>query len=80
VSFLVSMVKENKEGFTSRDIERATKARTFYHIVGGLTLQNFKSIIRMNTFKNCPVTVTDADLAEKIFGPDLGTLKGKSTR
>jgi hypothetical protein len=34
----------------------------------------------MNTFKNCPVTVADVDLAEKIFGPDLGTIKGKSTR
>jgi hypothetical protein len=73
-------MKENREGHTHREFDRATKARTFYHVVGGPTIQNFKAIIRMNTFKNCPVTVADVDLAEKIFGPDLGTIKGKSTR
>ena len=29
---------------------------------------------------NCPVTNEDVDNAEKIFGPDIGTRKGKKTR
>ena len=30
--------------------------------------------------KNCPVTQEDVDVAQKIFGPAISTLKGKSTR
>jgi hypothetical protein len=44
-----------------------------------LTLQNFETNIHQGIFKNCPVSVADVDVAEKIFGPDLGSLKGKST-
>jgi hypothetical protein len=40
-------------------------------------LQNF---ICQNLAKDCPVTVTDVNNAEKIFGPDVGALKGKSNR
>ena len=30
--------------------------------------------------RNCPVTVNDVNNAEKIFGPDVGALKGRTTR
>ena len=34
----------------------------------------------MNGIKNCPVTVADITLAEKIFGKDIASLKGKLKR
>ena len=34
----------------------------------------------MNAIKNNPVTIEDVKIAEKVFGPDVATLKGKSTR
>ena len=34
----------------------------------------------MNGIRNCPVTLEDIAIAEKIFGQDVGSLKGKSTR
>ena len=34
----------------------------------------------MNAIGNNPVTTKDIVIAEKIFGPDVGNLKGKSTR
>jgi hypothetical protein len=37
------------------------------------------AIIQMNAIKNNPVTKEDVNIAEKIFGPDVATLKGKTT-
>jgi hypothetical protein len=34
----------------------------------------------MNAIRNCPVMAEDVNIAEKIFGPDMSSLKGKSTR
>ena len=38
-----------------------------------------KSMLRMNVIKNWPVTSDHVDIAEKIFGIDVATLKGKTT-
>jgi hypothetical protein len=43
-------------------------------------MNNFKSLLRMNVIQNCPVTVEDVNISEKIFGPDISSFKGKSTR
>ncbi|MGC9293591.1 MAG: hypothetical protein ACP5EP_12880, partial [Acidobacteriaceae bacterium] len=79
-SFLVTTLMENRKGYTQRQFEDAKRARKLYHIVGCPTIENFKNILRQNIIQNCPVTPADVDLAEKIFGPDIGTLKGKTTR
>jgi hypothetical protein len=76
----LTTVTENKSGYTQRQFERAKEARRLYHIVGTPTLENFKSLLRMNVIKNCPVTTEDVNIAEKIFGKDILSLKGKSTR
>jgi hypothetical protein len=34
----------------------------------------------MNAIKNCPVTKEDVNNAKKIFGADMSSLRGKSTR
>ena len=79
-SHVVSSVKENKLGYNKKQLERAKLARDLYHAMGCPTVENFKHILRQKIIKNCPVTTDDANLAEKIYGPDVGTLKGKSTR
>ena len=43
-------------------------------------MADLKAAIAMNAISDLPVRTVDIDLAEKIFGPDIGHLKGKSTR
>ncbi len=77
---MITTVKENKMGYTQRQFENAKRARRLYHIVGCPTIENFKHILRQNIIKNCPVTPEDVNIAEKIFGGDIGAMKGKTTR
>ena len=37
-------------------------------------------MLRMNLIKNSKITTADINLAEKAFGPDVGEIKGKTTR
>ncbi|MGC8551172.1 MAG: hypothetical protein ACP5M4_15955 [Acidobacteriaceae bacterium] len=79
-SFLISSVEENRKGYTQRQFDDVKPTRQFYHIMGCPTIENLKHLLRANIIQNCPVTPANVDLAEKIFGPDIGTLKGKTTR
>ncbi len=73
-------MSENLKGFTNKQIELADEARRIYHLVGTPSLENFKGIIKGNMIKNLPITIDDVMRAEKIYGPDIFALKGKSTR
>jgi hypothetical protein len=79
-SHLINTVKENRVGYTQRQFEQAKRAQELYHIVGTPTIESFKALIKMNAIKNCPVTAEDVNNAKKIFGTDMSSLRGKSTR
>jgi hypothetical protein len=71
---------ENRKNYTERQYERAKRARDFYHSVGTPMLGKFKALLRSNMVSDCPITYEDVCIAEKIFGPSVAKLKGKSTR
>jgi hypothetical protein len=79
-SHLLNTVKENRAGYTQRHFEQAKRAQELYHIVGTSTIQLFKTLIKMNAIKNCPVTTEDINNAKKIFGVDMSSLRGKPAR
>ena len=56
------------------------KARSLYHELGAPTLDNFKGFVKMGGVQNCPIRIEDINIAQNIIGPDMATLKGKSTR
>ena len=77
---LLETVEDNKQHYTQRQIDKAKVARALYHSLGTPTVKDYKAIIRMNAIKNCPVTMEDIDLAESIYGKDIGNIKGKTVR
>ena len=79
-SHLVTTLSENWKGYTSQQYDRAKTAWKLYHIIGTPTVGNFNALLCMNAIQNCPVMVEDVKIAERIFGPDMSSLKGKSTR
>jgi hypothetical protein len=58
---LINTVKENRVGYTQRQFEQAKKARELYHMVGTPTIETFKTLLKMNAIRNCPVTTEDVN-------------------
>jgi hypothetical protein len=79
-SHLINTVKENRVGYTQRQFEQAKRARELYHIVRKPTITSFKTLIKINAIKNCPVATEDVNNAKKIFGANMSSLRGKLTR
>lgn len=73
-------VESIKRNDMKKEIEQADKARRLYAIVGHLSREMFEMIIKKGRLLNNPVTITDFRNAEKIYGKDLGALKGKTVR
>ena len=78
--FTVNTVKVNKKNFTNNDYLRAVRARELQMTVGRPSDKDFIKILKTSSLPNCPVTPRDFVIANKLFGPDVGALKGKTTR
>ena len=78
-ALMFNTVEENKKFYTERELERAKQACDLFHALDTPSINDFKARICMNTINNNPVTTDDIKIAKKIFGPDVGTLKGKTT-
>jgi len=76
----VETVQDNMRRFTKRQLLGAARARELYHSLGRPSLEDFKKVIKANMIHNNPVTLQDVQVAEEVYGRDVGALKGKSTR
>jgi hypothetical protein len=57
---------------------KASLARQIQKNIGRPTTKSFIKIVNNNLLPKCPVTQQDIIAAEHIFGPDIGSLKGKT--
>ncbi len=73
-------VDENKSRYTNDDCSNAKLARQIQNIIGRPNEQDFIKILSTNLIPNCPITKQNIAAARDIFGPDIGSLKGKTTR
>ena len=78
--FMVNTVKDNIKNFTNNDYLWAIRARELQVTVGRPSDKDFIKILKTSSLPNCPVTPRDVMVANKLFGPDVGALKGKTTR
>lgn len=77
---LVNTVADKKTNYTGREYRDAELARKIQCMIGRPSLKDFLRIVDNNQLTNCPITRRDVLAAEDILGPDLGSLKGKTTR
>ena len=74
----INTVKENETYYTPGQKERAKCTRELLHMLGCGTVNDLKAITKTNMIKNNPVTIDNMVIAEELFGPDVGLLKGKT--
>jgi hypothetical protein len=77
---LVNTVDDNKVRYNKADYLQACKAMELQTKIGRPSTREFIHIIKNNLLPNCPITHLDMLAAEDIFGPDLGSLKGKTVQ
>ena len=77
---LINTVDNNKLKYTNNEYSRAQLARKLQHILGRPSTRDYKRIVSLNLLPHCPITTDDIVMADDIFGTDLGSLKGKTTR
>ena len=78
-TLVVNTVAENKKNYTNNDYLCALRAWELQVMMGRPSTATFVEALKSNGLSNCPATPADVEAAEQIFGPDIGSLKGKTT-
>ena len=79
-STFVQTVKENVKMFTEQQIKSSTKARELYEMLQCPSQPDFDTTLRTNAIKGCNVTLDDAQIMWKIWGPLVIKMKGNDTQ
>jgi hypothetical protein len=77
---LVNTVTDNQYKYSKKSYSQAVLARKLQRIIGRPSTQEYIKILSSNLLPNRPVTPGDVITANNIFGPDIGSLKGKTVR
>ena len=73
------MIEENAKFLTPKEIAQANVAMWLLHALGYPSVVNLKTIIKMNAIQDNPITECNVKMMEHNFGPDIPTIKGKTT-
>ena len=79
---MVQTVRENYEGYTKREVEKAIQARKAQMNMGNMSDADFKDMVSKSTsVKNIPVSLVDITNAHALFGPKtLPAVQGNTVR
>ena len=76
---LLPLSKKTKSSLARDNLKEQTRTR-FFHELGTPSTDDMLAVIWMNLIRNNSITTEDVNLATKIFGQDISTIKGKTTR
>merc|ERR1712194_84399 len=79
-TMLITTVDDNKNQVSAHDYSRANIVRALQRRIDRPTAKRIIHYVGENLIPNCPITVHDIKYDEFIWGPELGALKGKTTR
>jgi hypothetical protein len=78
---MVNTVKGIREGYTQRQYNGAKAAHRGLGLVGyPPSSKDYTNMVGSNMIRDCPITPADVKASNKIFGPNIASLKGKTTR
>jgi hypothetical protein len=76
----VNMVADRQREYTKQEYRDAVLARKIQNIIMFPGVRAYTKIADSQLIANCPIGHVDIVTAEQIFGPNLGALKGKTTK
>ena len=77
---LVNTVAYTKSNCSVADYSHAKHARYLQYEIGWHSMVEFIKIVENYLLFNCAISKDDKNIAEVIWGPNLGSLKGKTAR
>ena len=72
-------VAENEQLFSPRQVKAARAAQELMRRMGFMSSKDEAAMLNAGSILNCPVTAADVYRATRIDGPDVASLKGKTT-
>jgi hypothetical protein len=72
-------VTDNEQLFSPRQVKAAREARELMRRLGFVSSKDEAAMVNSGSILNCPVTAADVYRASRIDGPDIASLKGKTT-
>jgi hypothetical protein len=75
----VATVEENKLAYSKREYRDAELAKKLIRNLGFPSARQVIDMIQSGSILECPITVHDVVRANEIFGPDIPSLKGKTS-
>lgn len=74
----VNTVSDNIKAYSKRQVKQAVEARKLQRRLGFVSRKTLIEMLNNGALLNCELTSSDVERAEKIFGQDVGEIKGKS--